>query len=51
MKLSFLLKMFYFIKKDKSAFFCFSLLIFLLLSSLLAPLFLPHSPQQIYEEF
>ena len=38
------------IKKDKSAFFCFNILSLLLLSSLLAPLFLTHSPQQVYED-
>ncbi len=45
------MKIFNFIKKDKSALFCLSLLILFLLSSLLAPLFLTHSPEQVYEEF
>ena len=39
------------IKKDKSAVFCLGLLSFLLLSSLLAPLILPHSPDQVFEHF
>ena len=51
MKSLLLLKIFNSIKKDKSAIVCLSLLVFLLLSSLLAPLFLPHSPDQVYEEF
>ena len=42
---------FHFIRKDKSALFCLSLLSFFLISSLLAPLFLAHSPEQVYEEF
>lgn len=48
---SLLLKILNFIKKDKSALFCLSFLALFLLSSLLAPLFLPHSPEQVYEEF
>lgn len=50
MKTSLLLKIFNSIKKDKSAFICLSLLIFFLLVSLLAPLFLAHPPNQVYED-
>lgn len=46
-----LLKVFVSKKLDKTAFFCLSLLIFILLASLLSPFFLPHSPDQIYEDF
>lgn len=51
MKSLFLLKIFNSMKKDRSALFCISLLALFLLSSLLAPLFLSHSPEQVYEEF
>ena len=46
-----LFKVFDFIKRDKSALFCLSFLTLFLLGSLLAPLFLPHSPEHVYEEF
>ncbi len=46
-----LLKFFSALKKDKSAFCCFSALMALLLGSLLAPWLLAHSPQQIHEGF
>ena len=39
------------IKKDKFALFCLSFLSLLLTGSLLAPLFLPHSPEQMHEAF
>ena len=45
------IKLFHSIKKDRSTLLCFSLLIFFLIISLSAPLFLAHSPNQIYEEF
>ena len=46
-----LIKIFNSIKKDKSVLFCLSVLAFFLFSSLLAPLFLTHSPEQVFEEF
>ena len=39
------------IKKEKSVLVCLSLLTVFLLSSLLAPLLLPHPPNQVYEDF
>ena len=46
-----LIKIFNAIKKDKPVLFCLSVLAFFLFSSLLAPLFLTHSPEQVFEEF
>ena len=37
-------------KQDKSALFCFVVLSLFFTLSLLAPLFLPHSPNQVYED-
>ena len=39
------------IKKDKFAFACLNLLSFLFTISVLAPLFLPHSPEMVFESY
>ena len=51
MKNLFLFKILDSIKKEKSTLVCLSLLVVFLLSSLLAPLLLPHPPNQVYEDF
>lgn len=50
MKILPLKELYLMIRKDKSALTCLSLLSFLFIASLLAPLFWPHSPELVFED-